>query len=337
MVCSEPFKQFETPANSQSGYTRTALRAETVRSIIGAGAVTENFYEEIAKLNAQVFLLLEPLTSYLYRLEPQNGKTIPDPRNQYQSLHNLISSAAYLSLAVRMSPTIFFWVDVTPGTFYDRDEQTSLDNISYTRSKQAVTDAYHSARAQWVDRKKVIDDTVTYLENRGLITTRKGTKAKQRQAAIQTQVPRQPPYEYRAMAKIGVWPSIKRFKPGSAEDEKRERDNPCEKIPLLMKNGDREYEISWSVVLCYYGKIERKDDGRVSLEEYVQEKQRKWDPTGRGFEMGKRPIIASILAASALGILVLAFKYQIQEKTGITFHFGDEVDFVGGVNFGWYF
>ncbi|TVY88802.1 hypothetical protein LAWI1_G004798, partial [Lachnellula willkommii] len=250
----------------RDGYTRTALRAETCRSIIGAGAVTENFYEEVAKLNAQVYLLLEPLTSYLYRLDPSAGKTIPDPANQYQSLHNLISSAAYLSLAVRMSPTIFFWVDVSPGTFYDQDDQTSLDNTSYTRSKHAVLNAYTAARRQWVAEKQEIDDMVADLERRGQITTRKGTKAKQRQAAIQTQAPRQPTYEYRAMAKIGVWPSIKRFKPGSAEDEKRENEKPGEKIPLYMKNGSREYEISKGAVVCYYGKVERKDDGRVGLE-----------------------------------------------------------------------
>lgn len=272
-----------------------------------------------------MFLLLEPLTSYLYRLEPSDGKTIPDPANQYQSLHNLISSAAYLSLAVRMSSTIFFWVDVSPGTFYDQDDQTSLDNISYTRSKHAVINAYTAARSQWVAEKQEIDDLVADLESRGQITTRKGTKAKQRRAAIQTQAPRQPSYEYRAMAKIGVWPSIKRFKPGSAEDEKRENDNPGEKIPLYMKNGSREYEISKGAVLCYYGKVERKDDGRVGLEEFVEQKQREWDPTVRALEVA--PTIATIVGASALGILALAY------KTGIHFHFGEAVDFVNGVRF----
>ncbi|TVY34420.1 hypothetical protein LOCC1_G007075 [Lachnellula occidentalis] len=316
----------------RDGYTRTALRAETCRSIIGAAAVTENFYEEVAKLNAQVFLLLEPLTSYLYRLESSDGKTTPDPAHQYQSLHNLISSAAYLSLTVRMSPTIFFWVDVSPGTFYDQDDQTSLDSISYTRSKHAVTSAYTSARSQWVAEKQEIDDLVADLESRGQIATRKGTKAKQRQAAIQTQAPRQPSYEYRAMAKIGVWPSIKRFKPGSAEDEKRENDNPSEKIPLYMKNGSREYEISKGAVVCYYGKTERKDDGRFGLEEFVELKQKEWNPKVREL-VGKTPIIATIVGASALGILALAFKYQIAEKTGIDFHFGDAVDFVNGVGF----
>ncbi|TVY29964.1 hypothetical protein LHYA1_G001328 [Lachnellula hyalina] len=316
----------------RDGYTRTALRAETCRSIIGARAVTENFYEEVAKLNAQVYLLLEPLTSYLYRLEPSDGKTIPGPANQYQSLHNLISSAAYLSLAVRMSPTIFFWVDVSPGTFYDQDDQTSLDNISYTRSKHAVTSAYTIARSQWVAEKQELDDLVADLEMRGQITTRRGTKAKQRQAAMQTQAPRQPTYEYRAMAKMGVWPSIKRFKPGSAADEERENENPREKIPLYMKNGSREYEISKGAVVCYYGKMGRRQDGRVGLEEFVELKQREWDPTV-GMVVGKRPMIATIVGASALGILALAFKYQIAEKTGIHFHFGEAVDFINGVGF----
>lgn len=325
-------RPLEPQIDSYPGFQRTSLRAETVRSIIGAGAVTENFYDEIAKLNAQVFLMLEPLTSYLYRLEPEADKKIPDPANQYQSLHNIISSAAYLSLCVRMSPTIFFWVDVSPGTYYERDEHTSVDPVSYTRSKQAVVNAYNTARNEWVHAKKEIDFMVTELNFRGQSDTRKGVKAKQQQIAIQTQAPRQTAYEYRAMAKIGIWPSIKRFKPGSAEDEQREKNNPCDPIPLFQKNGSREYEISKAAVLCYYGKLERKDDGRVGLEEFVERKKKAYGFSGMpGLVVGKCPVVASVFGATALGILAYALRFQIEEKTGINFDFGDPVEFLNGI------
>src|SRR5258708_6985684 len=82
---------------TQTGFSRQALRSETVRTIIGRAPVTELFYHEVAQLTARVSLLFYPLTSYLYQLAPPQGSKIPQVVDLYQALHSLISNAAYLS------------------------------------------------------------------------------------------------------------------------------------------------------------------------------------------------------------------------------------------------
>ncbi|KAF4635007.1 hypothetical protein G7Y89_g3089 [Cudoniella acicularis] len=312
---------------NREGFARTALRSETVCSIVGRGPVTQYFYQEVATLTAQLFLLLKPLTDYLYAMAPPKGTVIPSIVDQYQALHDLVSNAAYLSICVRLSPTIFFWVDVTPGTYYDRDDHTFLDIRSWTQSKQNVVDFYNSQVLEHKNELAIAENVVKDLEAQGKGNTRRGRATRQRLVEIQTVAPKALIYEYRAMAKISVWPSIKRFKPGSAEDEKKEREDPGNKIPLYKKNGSREFEVSKGAIVVYYGKTNRRnDERRLSLAEFVRQKQKEWPVDAEG-DLGltmKTAIPVAVLAAS-VGYWVLG--EQVKEKLG--FDFGSAVEFVG--------
>jgi len=277
-----------------------------------------------------MFLLFEPLTSYLSRLPEDGTGNTPSPENQYQNLHNIVSSAAYLSLCIRQSPSIFYFYPVTPGTHFDRGDQINADSISYTKSKQAVTDAYNAAYTRWLADKKAIDAEVASKAAQG--PTRDFKRAQAKQFAITAQAPPPPSTDYRAMAKIGIYPMITRYKPGSKQNDECEAVYPCKPIPLHKKDGFRDRIISLAGVVCYYG---RKDtEGHLHLEDFVEEKKKEWNPDGEGLplgldKLGKKSAIATTVGLTAMGLVAYAFHHQITETTGFPFNFGEAVEFVG--------
>lgn len=333
-VCTKrlTYSPRETHLTPFPGFRRTALRAQTVKTFLHERPVTQNFYQDVANLNAQMFLLFEPLTSYFSRLPEDGTGNTPAPENQYQSLHNIISSAAFLSLCIRQSPSIFWFTDVSPGTPYDRGDQLSADSISYTKSKQTVYDAYDIARKRWEADKKAIDREVTSKVGQG--PTRDYKRAKARQLAITASAPRSPPTDYRAMAKIGIYPMITRYVAGSKEDDKAESNFPCKPKPLHLKNGFRDIMISQAGVVCYYGRIDKQ--GHADLEDFVEDKKKDWNPDGERLplgldNLGKKSAIATTIGLTAMGLAAYAFHHQITEATGFPFNFGEAVEFVGGL------
>lgn len=263
-------------------------------------------------------------------MDPPDGKPLPQINDLYQNLHDIISSAAYLSIRIRASPTIFYLVDMAPGQFYMRDDQVSLDREGWTRSKEAVMRAYNASRTANIAERGEANREVARLSNERNLDTRAGRKALEYQRRVTAQEPRPPAHEYRAMVKIGVWPSVKRFKPGSAEDERREREHPNGKIPLYEKNGSREYEICRAAVVCYYGKTARTIDDRANLADYVEEqgallsRPSIWWPS----IIPTRSVIA---AGSTAAVITGAWflQEQIKEKTGFSWEsFAPVVDFL---------
>lgn len=296
------------------GFGRQALRAETARTIMGRNAVTENFYPSVAKLTAQISLLLKPLTDYLYGMQPRLGVPLPTIEDQYQELHNLVSTAAYLSLCTKLSATIFTFNDISPGTHWDDKDQYNLEADLYFQSRKAVFENYEHQRKAWNERLKKLNAEVDALKNAGKEDTRAGDKAPQALAAHQTAIPSDPGRDYRAMCKIGVWPVITRYKPGGDEDDEK---GECSRF-VREKDGFRILRLAKGAVVLYYGWNGGKDahgswlpnpaGERVGLRAWVRGKTEE-----RKGLRDKGRVVAG-LGAAAVGVMVLGGYGMLTEQ-----------------------
>ncbi|KAE8450620.1 hypothetical protein EG329_005964 [Mollisiaceae sp. DMI_Dod_QoI] len=205
----------------REGFSRQALRSETVRTIIGRAPVTEHFYRDVAQLTARVSLLLHPLTSYLYGLAPPDGTTTPKIIDLYQALHSLISNAAYLSIAVRLSPTIFYFTPLSPGDTYDANDHLNFSMLAYTISKQTVIDNHQKATDAYSLAAKPKERTYKRLVRAGREHTAEGNAAFTQLQEVQKTAPQNPGSTHRALVGIASWPVVTRFKAGGEEDDER--------------------------------------------------------------------------------------------------------------------
>ncbi|RDL33151.1 uncharacterized protein BP5553_08590 [Venustampulla echinocandica] len=280
---------------THDGFFRTAMRSDAVRNIVGGGPVTVGFYEEVAKLTAQTFALLKPLTNHLH---PPREVDITLIEAQFQAIHDLISDTAYLSIRIRMSPTIFFWVNATPGTRYNQDDHVNVDMGSWRDSKQAVRVDYENRQRTHVAQKNAARKE--YQE-------RQSEAARERLVQIEKQEPLDPSFDHVAMVKIGVWPSIRRFKPGTeADDQKALRT----KVPLGGMRGSREHEICKASIVCYYGKSTETNSGREGLDAFIK---RKWGAKGL-LKLNVRHELQEVIATAAAAMVGGALYTLSQRK-----------------------
>ena len=329
----------ESYTDLRPGFARTKLRAETVRTILGPGPVTVNFHPEVAKLTARVSLLFKPLLDYMYAIPSPDGAEIPSLWDQYQDLHNVISHAAYLSLCIRLSPTIFYFTSLSPGEAFQPDDQHTLETHIFTASKAQIVADYDAVLKPWNEKRialqKHLADLTEEDETGGSVAeqdkhgrpntqgaiarareaARKEARARKRNTpeaklkretdikeaqaeleACSKTSPRHYGFSYRAMAKVCAWPNIRRFKPGSLEEEQAN-------TPLQFRTGFRIYDVSKSAAVMYFGTEDRVDRARqrVCLRGLVEEKQReygakKWEGGG----------VVRAAAAYALGLAAFA-------------------------------
>ena len=296
------------------GFGRQALRAETARTIMGRNAVTENFYPSVAKLTAQISLLLKPLTDYLYGMQPRLGVPLPKIEDQYQELHNLVSTAAYLSLCTKLSATIFTFNDVSPGTHWDDKDYYNLEADLYFQSRTAVLDDYEHRQKAWNERLQKLNAELDSLKNAGKADTGAGDRVWQELAAHQTAIPSDPGRDYRPMCKIGVWPVITRYKPGGDEDDEK---GECSRF-VREKDGFRILQLAKGAVVLYYGWNGGKDaHGRwlpnpagenVELRAWISGK------TGERKGLGDTGKVVAGLGAAAVGVMVLGGYGMLTEQ-----------------------
>jgi len=214
--------------------------------------------------------------------------------------------AAYLSICIRLSPTIFYFSNVLPNTRYEEEEHHSVDEECYLRSKGAVVEAYNVELRAYDDKKKRLQNRMARLTAacRG-DTSRAIMNARQKlNAHIRTE-PYGPEHRYEPMAKIGVWPNINRFKPGTPEDDDVD-------TPLDDRRGFRIFEISKSAMVCYFGTedTEKKAQQRVTVEDFVTKKVKKYGQ--RGNYIGKGLVLAAVVAAAATaGIPYLLYGWTL--------------------------
>ncbi|CZR55342.1 uncharacterized protein PAC_05229 [Phialocephala subalpina] len=258
---------------AREGFSRQALRSETVRTIIGRAPVTELFYHEVAQLTARVSLLFYPLTSYLYQLAPPQGSKIPQVVDLYQALHSLISNAAYLSFSMRLSPTIFYITPLSPGDVYSAEDHLNFSMLSYTASKQAVVDQYAAATMYHKELSNPQELLAKRLKKKGMEHTAQGKAASTLAAEIKTHAPTNPGNTHRAMVGIASWPVVTRFTPGGEEDDEN---SPGGVAYLPDKDGFRIFQISKGGGVFYYGRERRGGDmgERTRLRHWAREKER---------------------------------------------------------------
>lgn len=177
----------------------------------------------------------------------------------------------------------------------------------YTESKERVIQAFKQDWEEWLSLQAAAQQKLWKLEEEGKmhtkstaslkdvtkrVLTKEYQKASQAKLDIDKQKPRPLGLMYRAMCKMSVWPVITRYKPGSEEDDRKEKVG--RKIKLQEKNGFRIFQISKAAVVSYFGEVERK--ARVGLEEHVKLKRA---AKGSGF-MGS--VVMGTMAAAVLGM-----------------------------------
>jgi hypothetical protein len=291
-------------ANRHKGFGRQALRAETVRTIMGRNAVTENFYPSVATLTAQISLLLKPLSDYLYGMQPRLGIPLPKIEDQYQELHNLVSTAAYLSLCIKLSSTIFTFNDVSPGTYWDDKDYYNLEAGLYAESQQATVADYQHRHTAWDDRQTQLNAELDFLVKAGKKDTRAGDNAMNVLAAHQATKPVITGRDYRPMCKIGVWPVITRYKPGGDEDDEK---GECSKY-VREKDGFRILQLAKGAVVLYHG-WDRKDVHGRLLPNPAGEKEslRSWAnrKTEAKKGLGDKGKVVAGLGAAVVGVMMV--------------------------------
>jgi hypothetical protein len=190
---------------------------------------------------------------------------------QYQALHNIIASAAYISICIRLSPSIFYMTDVQPNAVFDPEDHYCTELNIYKASRENINHRYNLEKKEFSEKKDKLDK----LMKRFVKLQKEGTKegkalaAKIKEHELKQPIP--PWRTYRALIKLGIWPNIRRFKPGSIEDEQKNE-------KLTLRDGFRIHEITKSFVLCYYGKerYEERELKRVHLEDFVEDKMKRF-------------------------------------------------------------
>ncbi|KAK5992542.1 hypothetical protein PT974_05955 [Cladobotryum mycophilum] len=106
------------------GFKRTHLRAETNKVYLQSSRnrIPPHFWDEVDRVSAQIMRMLLPLYATF------GNYTEPGTRDQlstYQSLHDIVAHAAWLSVAFSLSPKIVRFDWVKPGELY-RFEHVSV-------------------------------------------------------------------------------------------------------------------------------------------------------------------------------------------------------------------
>ena len=275
----------------------------------------------------------------MYAIPPLDGVTIPKLWDQYQDLHNIISQAAYLSLCIRLSPTIFYFTPLSPGEAFQPDDQHCLETQLFTASKAKVVADYDAVFTPWNKKRISLEKRVATLkaedqtevndfkQGEGKTAKVRRVKGKQAQAKAKKEIkkaqvdleahnkthPRHYGFSHRALTKVCAWPNIRRFKPGSLEQEKAN-------TPLELRTGCRIYEVSKSAAVIYFGTEDRAERARqrVCLRGLVDQKQREYgtkNGKGRGVVKAAAPYALCIAAFVAVPAWAFAERFR---GTGVT-------------------
>ncbi|TGO27593.1 hypothetical protein BPAE_0039g00030 [Botrytis paeoniae] len=202
------------------GYSRQELRHRSIRTLLGGASLTPNFHKDCTKLTAQVLLLFMPLFNYLTLLPAGPETVTPKATALYQALHNIFSSAAYLSICIRISPTIIHTVSLLPGTAYKPDEHTSILQNSWTLSKTVVQNNWNRDREELEIERAEAEGYVIAYRNAGKarLESDAGLRALRRLKDVQKKLAdhKPPGFTHEAGVKIAIWPVTKRYWAGNS-------------------------------------------------------------------------------------------------------------------------
>jgi hypothetical protein len=97
--------------------------------------------------------------------------------------------------------------------------------------------------------------------------------------------------------KIAIWPAIRRFKPGSSQDERLN-------TPLETRDGFRIFDVGKAAAVFYFGMENRREalKGRTGLERLARLKKRRYGEREPGVGRGVVLFAAAAAAAAVAGI-----------------------------------
>ncbi|KAK6612527.1 hypothetical protein H4I96_01740 [Botrytis cinerea] len=272
------------------GYSRQELRCKSIRTLMGGASLTPNFHKDCTNLTAQVLLLLMPLFNYLTLLPARPETVVPKATALYQSLHNILSSAAYLSICIRISPTIMHTVSLIPGTAYKPEEHTSIFQNSWTLSKTIVQNNWQRDGEELEAERARAEGYVLGYKNAGVgrIESNAGLRALRRLQDVQKKLAdhKPPGYTHQASVKIAIWPITKRYWAGNSK-------------PGGDMDGQSVFDVTTAGAIFYY---KEKDRPVEPLLEFVAQKKKK---LGRRYRRAKD--LLAVLGLLSLGALAVLF------------------------------
>lgn len=206
-----------------------------------------------------------------------------------------MSTAAYLSLCIRTSETIFQFVPSGTGETWSNEEHVCLDLEGYGASKRQVFDKYSLEHDRWEEKRKKAQRLIDRLTDAGREDSRQFKTATIALETILKEKPKDPDMTHRPLVRISVWPAIRRYKPGSDDDDKAAAKGKVK--ALAERDGMRIFGISMAGVVVHFVEKDRDwlEAGK-DLGAWVEEKRGIFGRTERGWGVGG----AATLAAGAV-------------------------------------
>ncbi|KAI9648226.1 hypothetical protein NHQ30_002858 [Ciborinia camelliae] len=267
------------------GYSRQELRSKSIRTLLGAASITPNFHSDCTTLTAQIMILLGPLFNYLTMLPARPNTVTPSAKGFYQTLHNIVASAAYLSLCIRISPTIIHTAHLVPGTPYITEEHTSLLQMSWTFSSTLVQENWARDHHLLESERAVAEGYKLGYDRARRQNSRAGREAVRRLEAAQTKLTEHKPpgFTHQACVKIAVWPVTRRYWAGNGE-------------PGGEQDGQSIYTVTNAGAVFYY---KERDKAVDSLIDFVAQKKKRFLKK-RGWDL------LAVLGLLSLGVFLVS-------------------------------
>jgi len=254
-------------------------------------------------------------TTILY-LVPVSPGTYFDPDD-----HKVIDKAGYIA-SRNVATNVYHierdtWLEKygAEGLMGTTEERAALRSIMAEHEGDSTNDAYLDAQERLAALIKPSEDAVR-AQYASLTNIAKPPERPQSSEPDDPQLEAQkvldqmdrdqpipPTRTHRAMCKISLWPSIRRYKPGGALDD------GLPPVPLEQRDGFRIREITKAVVSDYFGESDRqKRFERERLEDFVKEKRRRFGKKDLGFV----PNYVFGAAVGAVGLSIMDPTYRVQ-------------------------
>ena len=219
------------------------MRADSVRAVLCEDLLPPLFWQRVDELSLQLMTLLLPAIKLLDRCF--TASRAASLRAIHQEVHHIVAEAAYLSVGMRWSKTIFRLRTPLPGETNDGREQQHVDGHVWDQSEAAAKQEDQELEAAWRAEQtakptgeQADDATAFFLPSRI------------------------------AKVQIVAWPSLQRFAPGSPDGNLPERKGKSKgKSKSKAVNRPRirhgEYR-SWlfkAAVVYYSGRVSAEYDG----------------------------------------------------------------------------
>jgi hypothetical protein len=209
-----------------------------------------------------------------------------------------------------------------------------LDTEGFVDSKRTICDDWRQERHNirvWTEKKRDEMESLKSPVGVGVgVGGGKGTRRYRKAKEVWEEMNRMlvekngnpPSYTHRALIKIAVWPVIRRYTPGSAEED-ADGDGRGGGKPLREKDGFRIFMVGKGAVVAYYGRDVKREEEYCGLSEWVGVKERQRE-ISLGWLNGKN--VARVLSVVAAAFVVGKAGFHMDQAVGMG---GTEI--VGGI------